>query len=166
MPVRKRVAGFRARFAKRLSNVMLQVATRFGPMTMRTRHKLLSLGFLTLLPFIAHAERRLTYRCDGIEFAQGGVDIHAQTRIARFYTLYLENSGGRWFNWDEHRWYPIHSITEDAFQLAVDSDGGVSWTLSIDRADGTWNQTFAGGGGTTSTAGKCGVVKLRVPSLP
>jgi hypothetical protein len=145
---------------------MLQVATRFGPMTMRTRHKLLSLGFLTLLPFVGHAERRLSYRCDGIESAQGGVDIHAQTRIARFYTLYLENSGGRWFNWDEHRWYPIHSITEDAFQLAVDSDGGVSWTLSIDRADGTWNQMFAGGGGTTSTAGKCSVVKLRVPPLP
>jgi hypothetical protein len=121
---------------------------------MRTRHKLLSLGFLTLLPFVAHAERRLSYRCDGIKSAQGGVDIHAQTRIARFYTLYLENSGGRWFNWDEHRWYPIHSITEDAFQLAVDSDGGVFWTLSIDRADGTWNQMFAGGGGTTSTAGK------------
>jgi hypothetical protein len=135
-------------------------------MTTRARHKLLSLGFLALLPFVAHAERRLTYRCDGIESAQGGVDIHTQTPITRFYTLYLESSGGRWFNWDEHRWYPIHSISEDAFQLAVDSDGRVSWTLSIDRADGTWNQMFAGGGGTTSAAGKCSIVRLRVPPSP
>jgi len=27
---------------------------------------------LTLLPFVAHAERRLTYRCDGIEMTGGG----------------------------------------------------------------------------------------------
>ena len=135
-------------------------------MTTRTRHKLLAPAFLTLLPFVAHAEQRLTYRCDGIEYAQGGVNIHTQTRITRFYTLYLESSGGRWFNWDEHRWYPIHSISEDAFQLAVDSDGRVSWTVSVDRAHGTWNQIFSGGGGTTSTAGKCSIVKLRVPPSP
>ena len=135
-------------------------------MTTRTRHKLLSLGFLALLPFVAHAERRLTYRCDEIESAQGGVDIHTQTRITHIYTLYLASSGGRWFNWDEHRWYPIHSISQDAFQLAVDSDGRVSWTLSINRADGTWNQMFSGGGGTTSTAGKCSIISLRVPPSP
>ncbi len=133
-------------------------------MTTRIRHKLLSLGLLAVLPFVAHAERRLTYRCDGIESTQGGVHIHTQTRITRFYTPYLESPGGRWFNWDEHRWYPIHSISEDAFQLAVDSDGRVSWSVSIDRADGAWSQMFAGGGGTTSTAGKCSMVKLRVPS--
>jgi hypothetical protein len=147
---------------------MLRAARFFWaiPMTTRTRHKLLSLTFLALPPFVAHAEQRLTYRCNGIESAQGGVDIHTQKRITRFYTLYLESSGGRWFNWDEHRWYPIHSIGDDAFQLAVDSDGRVSWTVSIDRADGTWNQTFSGGGGTTSTAGKCRIVKLRVPPSP
>lgn len=132
----------------------------------RARYKLLSLGLLTMLPFVAHAERRLTYRCDGIESTDGGVVIHTQRRITRYYTLYLEGSGGRWFNWDEHLWYPIHSISEDAFQLAVDSDGRVSWTLSIERADGTWNQMFAGGGGTTSTAGKCSRAKLRVPPSP
>ncbi len=119
-----------------------------------------------MLPFVAHAERRLTCRCDGIESTNGGVDIHTQRRITRFYTLYLEGSGGRWFNWDEHLWYPVHSISEDVFQLAVDSDGHVSWTLSIERVDGTWNQMFAGGGGTTSTAGKCSRVKLRVPPSP
>jgi hypothetical protein len=104
-------------------------------MTTRTRHKLLSLTFLALPPFVAHAEQRLTYRCNGIESAQGGVDIHTQKRIS-----------------------------EDAFQLAVDSDGRLSWTVSIDRADGTWNQTFSGG--ATSTAGKCRIVKLRVPPSP
>jgi hypothetical protein len=135
-------------------------------MTTRIRRKLLSLAFLALQPFVAHAEQRLSYRCDGIESAQGGLDIHAQTRITRFYTLYLESSGGSWFNWDEHRWYPIQLISDEAFQLAVDLGGRVSWTVSIDRADGTWNQIFSGGGGTTSTSGKCRVVKLRLPPSP
>ncbi len=128
--------------------------------------RLLSLWLLTMLPLVANAGPRLTYRCNGIESTRGGVDIHTQTRITRFYTLYLEGDGGRWFDWDEHLWYPIHSISEAAFQLGVDSDGHVSWTLSIDRADGTWNQTYAGGGGSTTTAGKCNIVKLRVPPSP
>jgi len=73
-------------------------------------------GLLTILPFVAHAERRLTYRCNGIESSDGG-DIHTKVRIKRFYTLYIEDSGGRWFNWDEHMWYPIHSVNEDAFHF-------------------------------------------------
>ena len=106
--------------------------------------------------------RRLIYRCDGIESSNGG-DIHTRERITRFYTLYIEGSGGRWFNWDEHLWYPINSISEDTFQLAFDSNRGASWTLSIERVDGTWNQVYAGGGGTTCTEGRCTIVKLRIP---
>ena len=115
-----------------------------------------------MLPFVAHAQQHRTYRCDGIESSDGN-DIHTEEHVTRFYTLYLADSGGRWFNWDEHLWYPIHSRSEDAFQLAFDSDRGVSWTLSIKRADGAWNQMFAGGGAITSTVGKCSMVKLRVP---
>lgn len=125
----------------------------------------LLVGLLTILPFVAHAERHLTYRCSGIESSDGG-DIHTKVRIKRFYTLYVEDSGGRWFNWDEHMWYPIHSVSADEFHLAFDSDGRVSWTLSIERTDGAWNQVFAGGGGTTSTSGRCSIVRLRVPPHP
>jgi hypothetical protein len=115
-----------------------------------------------MLPAVAHAEQRLTYRCDGIESSDGG-DIHTKERITRFYTLYLQDSGGRWFNWAERLWYPINSISDDVLQLASDSGGHVSWTLSITRANGIWNQVFAGGGGTTATTGKCNIVKLRIP---
>jgi hypothetical protein len=144
-------------------HVWFDFPTAHIPMFLKAQPKCLSLMLLTVLPFVAHAEQHLTYRCDGIESSNGG-DIHTREHITRFYTLYLAGSGGRWFNWDEHLWYPIHSISEDTFQLASDSDRGPSWTLSIERVDGTWNQVYAGGGGTTSTAGKCTIVTLRIPS--
>lgn len=120
--------------------------------------------FLALFPFIAHADARLSYRCDGTETAEAFASTGPRTekRITRFYTLYLE-SGGYWYNWDEHRWYPIDSITKQAFRLAFTSSHGVNWTFSIGRKHGTWKQLWTGNGGRTVDAGKCTPVKLRIP---
>lgn len=122
---------------------------------------------LALFPFIAHADERLTYRCDGtqIDEAFASTGPRSVEHITRLYTLYLEG-GGHWYDWDEHRWYPIDSITHQAFRLAFSSSHGVSWTFSIDRKHGTWNQLWTGNGGRTVDTGKCTLVKLRIPPGP
>jgi hypothetical protein len=112
------------------------------------------LAFLALLPLIVHAGERLTYRCDGSETAQAFASTGPRTveRSTRFYTLYLE-SGGHWYNWNEGRWYPIDRITERALRLAFTSSDGVTWTFSIGRKHGTWNQLWTGNGGRTVDKG-------------
>lgn len=129
--------------------------------------KFFLLTLLIALPLAVRAEQRLTYRCDGIESTSSLVsDTPRRMPVTRFYTLYIDKAGGRWFNWDERMWYPIRSISTGEFRLAFDSVGGISWTLSIKRENGAWHEVWAGGQMTTSDEGNCMPVKLRLPPSP
>ncbi len=125
---------------------------------------------LLAMPAMASADQRLTYKCTGKETTDGGMEgpdhIHEVKFVSSYFTLTLTGSSGRYYDWQKHSWQPIQSITEGAFQLYGDQAGPALHAYAmaqIDRKNGAWSMSYAGGGGSVITQGKCIQVPLREP---
>jgi hypothetical protein len=119
---------------------------------------------MLLAPSMAFADTAVTYHCAGTEqVTPGNV---AASHVTHDYTLKFTEDGGRYWDWQEHRWYAIHSVDLHEIVLADETIGPAlhgHWTASIDRQSGAWSAFWAGGQHTTSWNGRCKLVRYRAP---
>lgn len=139
-------------------------AARPSPLKWTRRAPWLALALMAI-PMLAQADDKVTYECTGYLSAES-TGAAAMRPVTTYYTLYVSGSAGRYFDWDENQWSPIHLITEDLFQLysgranpALRATG----TATIDRRSGRWTVTYRGGEAELSIGGRCAQVPLREP---
>lgn len=120
---------------------------------------------LLAFPMLASAEEKLTYECTGyLSVESAGAE--SMRPITSYYTLVFSGSAGRYFDWDEHQWQPIHLITDKLFQLYSGKAGPVpssTGAATIDRQSGHWRVSYNGGEASMSIGGRCEQVPLREP---
>lgn len=139
------------------------------PSSKRKRSMRMSWAASALLgvPIAASAGSMITYHCVGESVDEGGDPLQQQkTQVVADYTLDWSTQKGRYWDWSDPRWQPVHAIKGSIVQLARETVGpGMHgwWELSIDRSTGAWSQTWAGGQHTTTVNGHCQQVALRRP---
>ena len=122
---------------------------------------------LLTLPFAAIADTSVTYHCEGEQTDEGGLPL-ASTKelVVQDYTVQLSKATGRYWDWEEQLWRPIHSFDSHVLVLTEETIGpGMHgwWRASIDRDTGAWSVMWAGGQHTTTIRGQCKQVPFREP---
>jgi hypothetical protein len=127
----------------------------------------LAASFLLALPFVASADTSITYHCEGEQTDEGGFPIAStKDHVMQDYTVQLSKAKGRYWDWKEQLWRPIHSVDSHMLVLTEETVGpGLHgwWRVSIDRDTGAWSVTWAGGQHTTAIRGQCEPAPLRKP---
>ena len=119
------------------------------------------------LPLVAIADTPTTYHCEGEQTTEGGLEETVSTtkeHVAQDYTIDLQM--GRYWDWKERVWRPIHSIEPHTLVLTEETVGpGMHgwWRVTIDRDVGAWSVIWAGGQHTTAIRGQCKPASLRQP---
>jgi hypothetical protein len=127
----------------------------------------LAAALLLALPFVAIADPSVTYHCEGEQTTEWGFPTSSiKEHVAQDYTVQLSNATGRYWDWKEQLWRPIHSVDSHMLVLAEETVGpGLHgwWRASIDRDTGAWSVTWAGGQHSTAIRGQCKQAPLREP---
>jgi hypothetical protein len=134
----------------------------------RQRHTMLAAALLLALPLVAIADTSVTYHCEGEQTTEGGLGEIASTKehVVQDYTVQLSKPTGRYWDWKEQIWRPIHSVDSHLLVLAEETVGpGLHgwWRVSIDRDSGAWSVLWAGGQHATAIKGQCKPAQLRKP---
>lgn len=120
---------------------------------------------LTTMPMLAQADEKLTYDCTGYLSTESAGST-AIKPVTTSYTLYVSGLNGRYFDWNENQWKPIHVITDDFFQLFAGQNEPslhATGTATIDRRSGRWTINYRGGEIDVSIGGRCTQVPVREP---
>jgi len=134
------------------------------PLSSARKPRWLALALLAI-PMLAAADEKLTYECTGYVSAESA-ESSAIRPITSYYTLYLAGSTGRYFDWDEQQWQPIHVITDSFIQLYAGREISAlhaTGSATIDRRSGRWMVSYKGGPADISIGGRCVEVALREP---
>jgi hypothetical protein len=124
-------------------------------------------ALLLALPLVALADTSVTYHCEGEQTTEGGLPIvSTKEHVVQDYTVQLSKGTGRYWDWKERLWRPIHSVNSRLLVLTEETVGpGLhgSWRASIDRDTGAWSVMWAGGQHTTTIRGQCRQASYREP---
>ena len=120
------------------------------------------------LPLSAIADTSVTYHCEGEQTTEVGNPEFAPIKehVVQDYTVQVSEAKGRYWDWKEQLWRPIHSVDAHMLVLAEETVGpGLHghWHVSIDRDTGAWSVTWAGGQHSTTIRGVCKTAPFREP---
>ena len=124
-------------------------------------------ALLLALPLVVLADTSVTYHCEGEQTTEGGLPIvSTKEHVVQDYTVQLSKGTGRYWDWKERLWRPMHSVNSQLLVLTEETVGpGLHgwWRASIDRDTGAWSVMWAGGQHTTTIRGQCRQASLREP---